>query len=84
MVLLESLSATVFHSTSLRALNKILTDNKFHLSSSLGTPSDADVNKPWYHFFMSLSNVKNSGYDIGNNLEVKLVLYGDKLNSNYP
>jgi hypothetical protein len=48
----------------------------------MGTKSDA-LNKRHKMFYMSLSNVKNSGFDVGTHKDVKLVLNGDKLNTNY-
>lgn len=82
MTLLESLSAIVYHSTSIDSLHKILNTNQFVLSTSMGTKSDA-LNKRHKMFYMSLSNVKNSGFDVGTHKDVKLVLNGDKLNTNY-
>lgn len=83
MNLFESVSDIVFHSTRIPNLISILKTNQFVLSTSMGTQSDKDLDQPGYHFYMSLSNVKESGYDKGMSLDVKLVLDGRKLNHNY-
>lgn len=83
MNLLESVSDIVFHSTRIPNLINILKTNQFVLSTSMGTQSDKDLDQPGYHFYMSLSNVKESGYDNGASPDVKLVLDGRKLNHNY-
>ena len=49
----------------------------------MGTQADANLDHPDYHFYMSLSNVKEGGYDKGTAPDVKLVLDGRKLNHNY-
>lgn len=83
MNLFESLSDIVFHSTRIPNLINILKTNTFVLSTSLGTASDKDLDIPGYDFYMSLSNVKEGGYDKGMSPDVKLVLDGRKFNQRY-
>lgn len=83
MNLFESLSDIVFHSTRIPNLINILKTNTFVLSTSMGTKSDKDLDVPGYDFFMSLSNVKEGGYDKGMSPDVKLVLDGRKFNQRY-
>lgn len=79
----ESLSRVVYHATTCEKFKRILRDDAFMLSSSLGTDSDRFSTK--YHYFMSLSTVKFGGFarakeSIG---QVILVLDGDLLNRRY-
>ena len=82
-ILLESLSSICYHSTTESGLLGILKSNSFVLTSSIGTHSDRTQDKPGHHFYLSLSNVKEGGYDIGTHKEVKLVLDGNQFNHNY-
>lgn len=76
---MESISPIVYHFTSTYQLQNILQENKFHASTTIGTPSDADVNKGKF-FFFSTTRSRSLGYNGGN---VKLVLNGDRLNQRY-
>lgn len=76
----EGLSKIVFHSTSIQTILKILRDDKFQLTPSVGWDNDVTSNKKYYYLSTSrdLSNrfTKNK---VGDGWGI-LVLDGDKLN----
>lgn len=78
----ESLSAVVFHNTSLRNLFDIVKSDRFYLTTNLGTSSDQLSSKFYY---LSVSRIKFGGYarSMSENGLVNIVLDGKKLNQRY-
>lgn len=82
-ILKEALSSILFHHTNIKKLSSILLENKFRLSTSLGSVEDnLDYSS---HYYLSLSRSKHGGYSREKNSigEVKLVIDGDLLNKRF-
>jgi len=75
----ETLTDIVYHFTQSNLMVNILKTNSFSLTAAVGSKSDLDVNSNRF-FFFSTTRSKSTGYVRGN---VKMVLDGNKLNSNY-
>jgi hypothetical protein len=85
---LSSVTDIVFHATDSQSLQEILQDNRFHLTSDLGTGSDQKSGrKKFAPYFFSMSRIKYGGYlrSFGKNWAglVNLVIDGQKLNQKY-
>lgn len=82
--LIESISSTVFHKTSVQNAIKILKSDKFRLSASIGTQAEIDVNKGRF-FFLSTARSPLSSY-IGKDPykgDLYFELDGDKFNQRF-
>lgn len=80
----ESLSRIVYHYTGILSALKIVTSNKFELSSALGSAEEQYALKG-YPYFLSTTRTKLGGYHkhIGN-IAVMFELNGDYYNRHYP
>jgi len=81
--LTETLSSVLYHFTDIKKLNNILMENKFRLSTSLGSTEDSL--HPDYDYFLSMSRVKHGGYNRNKikNGSVNIVIDGDLLNKRF-
>lgn len=76
------LSATLYHATNLQSLKNILKEDRFKLTTAVGTASD-DRSRPADHFyFLSTARSPIGHYNL-NTGDVQLVLDGTKLNQKY-
>lgn len=78
-ILLEGMTDVVYHFTHLGSFLNILDEDKFNISTNIGTPADLETSKGKF-FFFSTTRSKKSGFTKGN---VKLVLNGQKLSQRY-
>lgn len=82
--LIESISSTVFHKTSVQNAVKIISKDAFRLSASIGTQAEIDVNKGKF-FFLSTARSPLSSY-IGKSPykgDLYMELDGDKFNQRF-
>jgi hypothetical protein len=78
-ILIEGMTDVVYHFTNIDILLNILNEDKFNISTNIGSKSDLDTSKGKF-FFFSTTRSKKAGFTKGN---VKIVLDGQKLNQNY-
>lgn len=78
-LLLEGMTDVVYHFTHISSLQNILDEDKFNISTNIGSPADLNTSKGKF-FFFSTTRSKKSGFTKGN---VKIVLNGQKLNQRY-
>lgn len=82
--LYEGISQILYHYTNLHALDNILSNNKFRLSSFVGTSSEMDHAKGGKYFYLSTTRHKLGGYNLSpSDSGVMLVLDGRKLSQRY-
>lgn len=82
--LAEAVTDIVFHRTNIHAALKILTQNKFRLTSAIGTASDKEHNKNRY-YFLSTARSPMSSYIARDPYaaEIYFTLDGRKLNQKF-
>jgi len=82
--LAEKVSDIIFHKSNLQAVLKILTQNRFRLTSAVGTESDKIHNKNKY-YYLSTARSPMSSYIAKDpyTSEIYLTLDGKKLNQKY-
>ena len=80
----EGASDILYHFTSTKSLETILSDNQLNLTSKIGSPAD-DKSKEYYYMSFTRSKSTKLGYGSRFNFigAVRLTVNGQKLNQNY-
>lgn len=85
----EGISAVLYHFTGFDSLLKILKDNEFRLTTSIGTPSEVKLQQKYSKdkkfFYLSTTRNKTGGYTLvsAGNFGAVINLDGRKLSNNY-
>jgi len=91
-ILMERISAVVYHYTNIPAFDNIVRTNKFRLSDNPTPDPDLEpynVNADKYKYYMSFARTRTPGYSrisreaYSKPLSIRFQLDGNKINSNY-
>lgn len=81
--LTERISSIVYHYTLLKSAYEILTQGKFELSSTVGTPWEHQLSPRQKYYFLSTTRTLLGGFRGSRNLSVIFEINGDWINQRY-
>jgi hypothetical protein len=81
-ILAEGISDVVYHGTDIHSAFKILNNNEFRLSTTMGTPAETGINNKYYYLSTTRS-VLGAYHRDPHGMGVLMQLNGKKLGNNY-